>query len=114
MKVGFIGLGSLGRDAAEVLNEKHDVVGLRIYDQRENNLPNIGLIHMQDNESDKMIFFDTSNKKIRMDFASNRSKKIKAIQKLFPTSGADLIDIDTGNDYVKPLITFFKNRGKRR
>ena len=98
----------------KIASKKHDVVGLRIYDQRENNLPNIGLIHMQDNESDKIIFVDTSNKKMRIDFANNRSKKIKAIQKLFPTSGADLIDIGTGNDYVKPLITFFKNRGKRR
>ena len=63
----------------KIASKKHDVVGLRIYDQRENNLPNIGLIHMQDNESDKIIFVDTSNKKMRMDFANNRSKKIKVI-----------------------------------
>ncbi len=98
----------------KIASKKHDLVGLRIYDKRENKLPNIGLVHVQDNESERMLFVDTSNKKIRTDFEHSRSIKIKAIQKIFPTSGADLINIDTGNDYVKPLINFFKNRGKRK
>ena len=69
---------------------------------------------MQDAESEQMIFVDTSNKKIREDFAKNRLAKTEALKKLFPASGVDLIDITTGTDYVKPLINFFKTRGRRR
>ena len=95
-------------------NKKHDIVGLRIYDKREEKLPNIGLAPMQDAETGKIIFTDTSNKKTRSDFARNRSEKTKALKKTFSSSGVDLIDIITGVDYVKPLINFFKNRERRR
>ena len=64
--------------------------------------------------SQKMLFVDTSSKKVRDNFAKNRTKATEKLRKLFPASGVDLIDITTGSDYVKPLINFFKNRGKRR
>ena len=98
----------------KIASKKHDLVGLRIHDKREDSLPNIGLIPMQDAETEKMIFVDTSSKKVRADFAKNRLKKVAMLKKLFPSCGVDLIDITTGTDYVKPLINFFKTRGKRR
>ena len=98
----------------KIASNKHDIVGLRIYDKREDNLPNVGLIPMQDAETDKIIVVDTSNKKIRSMFAENRVMKTKAIKKLFSASGVDLINITTCTDYVKPLINFFKNRGKKK
>ena len=98
----------------KIASKRHDLVGLRIHDKREDSLPNIGLVPMQDTETGKIIFVDTSNKKVRTDFAKNRLKKIEALKKLFPASGVDLIDITTGTDYVKPLINFFKTRGRRR
>ena len=97
-----------------IASKKHDLVGVRIYDHREENLPNIGLIPMQDTETDEMIFVDTSNKRIRTEFARKRAEKINSIKKLFSTNGVDLINITTGNDYVKPLINFFKARGRRK
>ena len=98
----------------KIASKKHDIVGLRIYDKREENLPNIGLIPMQDAENDNIIFVDTSNKKVRSIFAENRAAKIKSIKKLFSVSGVELINITTCSDYVKPLINFFKNRGKKK
>ena len=98
----------------KVTSKKHDLVALRIHDKREDSLPNIGLVPMQDPESKKMIFVDTSNKKIREDFTKNRVKETKALKKRFTTSGVDLIDITTGADYVKSLINFFKTRQNRR
>jgi len=97
-----------------IASNKHDIVGLRIYDKREDSLPNVGLVPMQDAETDDIIFVDTSNKEVRTIFAENRAIKIKAIKKSFSTSGLDLINITTGNDYIKPLINFFKNRGKKK
>jgi len=98
----------------KIARKKHDLVALRIHDKREDILPNVGLVPLQDAESEQIIFVDTSNKKIREDFAKNRLAKTEALKKLFPASGVDLIDITTGTDYVKPLINFFKTRGRRR
>ena len=97
-----------------IANKKHDLVGVRIYDRREENLPNIGLIPMQDAETEEMIFVDTSNERVREEFTRKRVEKIKSIKKLFSNTGVDLIDITTGNDYVKPLINFFKARVRRK
>ena len=97
-----------------IASKKHDLVALRIHDRRESSLPNVGLIPIQDAETEDMIFIDTSNKKIRLDFVKNRLDKINAVKKLLQNVGVDLIDISTGNDYIKPLINFFKGRGKKR
>ena len=98
----------------KIASKKHDLVALRIHDIREDTLPNVGLVPMQDAETEKMLFVDTSSKKVRDNFAKNRAQATAKLRKLFPASGVDLIDITTGTDYVKPLINFFKNRGKRR
>ena len=97
----------------KIANTKHDLIGIRVHDKREDILPNIGLLPLQDTETEEMIFVDTSNKTIREDFIKKRVEKTKKLNKLFSTSGVDLINISTGNDYVKSLINFFKNRGKR-
>ncbi len=98
----------------KIASKKHDLVALRIHDTREDTLPNVGLVPMQDAETEKMIFVDTSSKKVRDNFAKNRLQVTEKLRKLFPASGVDLIDITTGTDYVKPLINFFKTRGSRR
>ena len=98
----------------KIASKKHDLVALRIHDTREDTLPNVGLVPMQDAETEKMIFVDTSSKKVRNNFAKNRLKATEKLRKLFPASGVDLIDITTGTDYVKSLINFFKTRGSRR
>ena len=98
----------------KISSKKHDLVALRIHDKREDTLPNVGLVPMQDAETEKMLFVDTSSKKVRDNFAKNRAQATERLRKLFPASGVDLIDITTGKDYVKPLINFFKTRGKRR
>ncbi|MDC3305524.1 DUF58 domain-containing protein [Flavobacteriales bacterium] len=98
----------------KIASKKHDLVALRIHDTREDILPNVGLVPMQDAETEEMIFVDTSSKKVRDNFAKNRLQATEKLRKLFPASGVDLIDITTGTDYVKPLMNFFKTRGSRR
>jgi len=98
----------------KIASKKHDLIALRIHDTREETLPNVGLVPMQDSETEKMIFVDTSSKKIRDNFAKNRLQATEKLRKLLPASGVDLIDITTGTDYVKPLINFFKTRVSRR
>ena len=98
----------------KIASRKHDLIALRIHDKREDNLPNVGLVPMQDAETEEMVLVDTSSKNIRELFMKNRASKITALKKLLPASGVDLIDITTGTDYVRPLINFFKTRGKRK
>jgi uncharacterized protein (DUF58 family) len=98
----------------KIASKKHDLVALRIHDTREDTLPNVGLVPMQDAEAEQMMFVDTSSKKVRDNFAKNKTQATEKLRKLFPASGVDLIDITTGTDYVKPLINFFKTRRKRR
>ena len=98
----------------KIASKKHDMVAIRIYDKKENKLLNMGLVPMKDTETENIIFVDTSNKKIRNDFAKKRTEKIQKIKKTLKRNGIDLIDIDTGSDYIKNLISFFKNRSNRR
>ena len=67
-------------------------------------MPNIGLVPMQDMETDKLVYVDTSDKEIRLNYSKTRSQKIKDLNKTFETNGVDLVQISTGEDYVKPLV----------
>ena len=98
----------------KIASKKHDIVGVRIHDKRESVMPNIGLVPMQDMETDKLVYVDTSDKEIRLNYSKTRSQKIKELNKIFETNGVDLVQISTGEDYVKPLVNFFKRRGKRK
>ena len=98
----------------KIASKKHDIIALRIHDIRENTLPNVGLVPMQDAETEELIFVDTSSKEVRDLFSKEKASKITTLKKLLPTCGVDLIDIATGIDYVRPLINFFKTRSKRR
>ena len=98
----------------KIASKKHDIIALRIYDKRENSLPNVGIIPLQDAENNSISYVDTSSQKVRELFHNKQEEKQAYLKKLFPKCGVDMIDISTGSDYVKPLMNFFKNRGKRR
>jgi uncharacterized protein (DUF58 family) len=98
----------------KIASKKHDIIALRIFDKRENSLPNVGIIPLQDAENNSISYVDTSSKKVREIFNNKQEEKQAYLKKLFPKCGVDMIDISTGSDYVKPLMNFFKNRGKRR
>ena len=97
-----------------IASKKHDVVALKVSDKREKTIPNIGIVPFKDSETEKVILLDTSSKLVRETFQKKQKEKQSEIEKLFPRCGVDLININTGEDYVKPLINFFKNRDRRR
>ncbi len=98
----------------KIASKKHDIVALRISDEREKTLPDIGIVPLEDAEKNTITYVDTSSKKIRDLFFNRQKKKHEELLKLFPRCGVDMIDIYTGTDYVKPLINFFKTRERRR
>ncbi len=97
-------------DALKIANKKHDLVALRIYDKRENELPDVGLIKIVDAESGTLRWIDSSDKKVRVHFAANAKKREHDLKELFNKSGVDATDISTSESYVAPLTNLFKRR----
>ena len=95
-----------------IANKKHDVVAVRIHDQREEELPNVGLAQLKDAETGAIEWVDTSNQSVRTQFKANYLRHEAGKQQLFRSCRVDTINLRTDQDYVKPLIGFFKRRGK--
>ena len=98
----------------KIIKKRHDIIGIKVNDKTEKVLPNIGLIPLKNSESGEIFFLDSSNKKIRNDFSNQKAINDQEIQIFFQQNGVDLIELNTGEDYIKPLINFFKNRGSKR
>jgi len=99
--------------ALNVANNKHDVVGLRIYDEREAELPAIGLVKMKDAETGNYLWVDTSDGNVRGYYANWWKQHNQQLDNAFTKSGVDYININTREDYVKSLMTLFKKRIRR-
>jgi len=98
-------------NALTIANKKHDVVALKIFDQREQELPSIGLIKIKDAETGEYSWVDTSNKKVRDQYAAWWRKQEADNTEVFKRSGVDVANIRTDQDYVRSLIALFKRRG---
>ena len=96
--------------ALQIANHKHDVIALQIFDERETELPPIGLVKMKDAETGKEIWVNTSNKKLRTKFKADRLKFDAELKNTFAKSGVDFAKIKTNEDYIKPLLRLFKSR----
>ena len=98
----------------KIASRKHDVVALKLIDIREEIIPNIGLVPIEDAESGKKIIIDTSSKFFISKLLEEKNKRNNKLKSLMNESSVDLINLYTGEDYVKPLINFFKKRSSKR
>jgi len=96
-----------------VLNQKHDVIAVKIRDRREMELPAVGLLQLQDAESGEEIWVDTSQRRFRELYRQAMEQKRQQFLQEAKGMNLDFIEIDTARDYVDPLIRFFKMREKR-
>lgn len=97
-------------DALKIANRKHDLVALRIHDQHETKLPDVGLIKLKDNETGKLMWVDTGDKAFRKQLEINHLKFEAQLKDIFNKSGVDFATIHTHEGYVKPLMNLFKKR----
>lgn len=100
-------------DSLKIAAKKHDLVGMKIYDERETVLPEIGLIRMKDAETGVIKWIDTSNPKTRYDYSAWWKSREKYLFDLFVRSGVQTVNLRTDQNYVQPLMTFFKSRGRK-
>jgi uncharacterized protein (DUF58 family) len=99
------------KDALTIASRKHDMVALRLYDQREVEIPSMGFVQMVDAESGSTKWVDTSSRSVRDAYKQWWIDHCASLDLTFKRSGVDYASIATGEDYVKPLIYLFKHRG---
>lgn len=96
-----------------VTNKKHDVIAVTITDPRELDMPDIGLIRLNDAESGYNRTIDTSDKSFRRGYRHSALERLTTRKELFRSAGIDNINIYTDSPYTKELIRFFRMRRKR-
>lgn len=97
-------------DALSIANNKHDIVGIRVYDKRETEMPPVGLVKFKDAESGKYQWIDTSDSTVRSNYKKWWDKSTESIKTIFTRSKVDWTSVSTDEDYVKPLMLLFKKR----
>lgn len=97
-----------------IANKKHDIVALKLYDKHEEEFPDLGLIPMQDAETGQIQWINTSDKEVRNTFRAEALRRNEELRNQFRRSGVDFTSIGTHEQYIKPLVTLFKQRGARR
>lgn len=99
-------------DALRIASKKHDVIGIKIYDRMDRQLPDAGLIQVQDAETGQTKWVDTSNSFVRYDYEQEFFRVTAYSTQTFKKSGADLLHLRTDEDYVKVLQRFFLSRNR--
>ena len=97
-------------DAMKIASGKHDIVGIRVYDLRETELPDVGIVEMKDAETGRKIWFDTSSRKARQAYAQRWKADSEVIDKTLNRRRIDHVSVATDEDYVKSLIKLFAQR----
>ncbi len=93
-----------------IANNKHDVVALKVYDERETELPPIGMIKLKDAETSEYVWVDSSSRTTRKLYAKWWQDHTRKMDVMFKKCGVDYVAINTNEDYVKSLMTLFRKR----
>ncbi|MFH1937813.1 MAG: DUF58 domain-containing protein [Bacteroidota bacterium] len=102
------------QDAIKIANKKHDLIAVQIFDERETEIPDVGLIRVKHAETGKQLWVDTTNRAVRHHFRKWFDHHQEYLNDLFVRSGVDAVRIRTDQDYVKPLMNLFHKREARR
>ena len=99
-------------DALRIAGKKHDVIGIKLYDKMDMQLPDAGIMQVQDAESKKTKWVDSSNSFVRYSYEQEFFRVTAYSTQVFKKAGCDLLHIRTGDDYVKVLQKFFISRNR--
>ena len=99
-------------DALRIAGKKHDIIGIKIYDRMDMQLPNAGLLQVKDAESGEMKWVDSSSEFVRESYYQEFFNITEYSTQTFKKAGCDLLHVRTDEDYVKILQRFFISRNK--
>ncbi|WP_333807642.1 DUF58 domain-containing protein [Flavobacterium sp.] len=94
----------------KIASKRHDVTGIRVFDQREESIPNIGIVNMIDAETGETLLVDTTSKKVRMDYEKYYRENVDYFKDIFSKCGAGTISSRVDESYVTKLLGYFKAR----
>ncbi len=94
----------------KIAGKKHDITGVRVYDRHEEELPNIGILHLKDAETNKIKLVDTTSKNVRINYKKKYQEQVKYFSETFSKCGAGSLSTRTDESYVKKLLGYFKAR----
>ncbi len=97
-------------EALRIANKRHDLIALNIYDFRETELPQAGLIRLKDAETGRTIWVDTGSRRTREMYADFRKRETEKFRDIMLRTGLDSASLRTDEDYVRPLMNLFKRR----
>ena len=97
-------------DALKIASSKHDLVGIRVVDHREAELPDVGIVELQDAETERKVWLDTSSRRVREHYAQQWRERERQTMEMLRKSRIDTATISTDGDYVVELIKLFKQR----
>jgi len=100
-------------DAFKLANKKHDIVALQVYDERETELPDAGIVRFRHAETGEILTVDTSDPRVRSNYKKNWDLRQRYLFETFARSGVDKALLRSDQSYVKPLMTLFKKRGRK-
>jgi uncharacterized protein (DUF58 family) len=94
----------------KIASKRHDVTGIRVFDQREESIPNIGIVNMLDAETGETLVVDTNSKAVRQDYEKYYRENIAYFRDIFSKCGAGTISSRVDESYVTKLLGYFKAR----
>jgi len=107
-------MGSGFSSPLAVVGKRHDLVAIRIGDEREQELPALGLVEMEDPETGDRLVVNTSDPGFREAFRDRSQRRLADLDRDFRRCKVDVVDVETGRPYVEPLMRFFRERARRQ
>ncbi|KZS41349.1 hypothetical protein AWE51_21850 [Aquimarina aggregata] len=95
----------------KIVGGKHDVTGIRVYDRREEEIPNLGMVQMEDEETGELLLVNTGSKRTRTNYSKYYQERVDYFKDSFTRSGAGSLSSRVDESYVKKLLGYFKRRG---
>lgn len=100
--------------ALSVAGRRHDLIAVRLGDERERELPPMGYLELEDPETGERIIVNTSSPDFRTAFSDRVGRRSAELERELRRSKVDVIEIESGEPYVKPLMRFFQDRARRQ
>ncbi|MBQ5753165.1 MAG: DUF58 domain-containing protein [Alistipes sp.] len=97
-------------DALKIAASRHDLIGVRVYDPREEQMPDVGIVELRDAETERLVWVDTSSSAVREHYAAESAARVAAVEQLLKHNRIDSVATPTDGDYVAELIKLFKQR----
>jgi uncharacterized protein (DUF58 family) len=94
----------------KIASKKHDITGVRVYDIREEKIPNLGMVTMLDAETGKIQLVDTGSKSVRINYEKQYHERVNYFKEIFSKSGAGVVNTRVDENYVSKLLGYFKSR----